>query len=208
MALLESVISLERMTLTLNGTLEIDIRSSTFPPNVGEKSAEDCAACVSSCGPLRPWGGAAANSFLQTFFGIECFLARSAVGKTLANSSDSFLVVSAESVTWLNEQYDLSVSAKRFRPTLLLSGGPGPHWEDDCVSFRLEKTDFVFGEKCGRCEMVNVDQDTGVVGTEPLRSLSRYRKDSGQIFFGSLFALRKAEAAEGATVAVGMSVEQ
>ncbi len=141
MALLRPVLSLERRTLTLNGVLEIDIA-----PSVGEESAPDSetgapetvgekSTSVLSCGeaasivPCRDEDGRI-GAFLQSFFGIECFLGRVArdAGKSFANEAP-LLVVSRESVAHLNAEFALEVSPARFRPNLVLAGGPGPHWE-------------------------------------------------------------------------------
>jgi uncharacterized protein YcbX len=37
---------------------------------------------------------------------------------------------------------------------------------------------------CDRCVVTTLDPDTGVAGKEPLRTLSRFRKWDGKVWFG------------------------
>jgi uncharacterized protein YcbX len=44
---------------------------------------------------------------------------------------------------------------------------------------------FRVAEPCPRrCAITTVDQETGVSGKEPLRTLATYRKSDGEVFFG------------------------
>ena len=41
---------------------------------------------------------------------------------------------------------------------------------------------------CGRCVMINIDQENGIMtGSEPLRTLSKYRKEGSKVMFGRYF---------------------
>ena len=43
---------------------------------------------------------------------------------------------------------------------------------------------FRVAEPCPRCAITTVDQETGVRGKEPLRTLATYRKSDGEVIFG------------------------
>jgi uncharacterized protein len=73
----------------------------------------------------------------------------------------------------------------RFRPNLVVSGAP-PWAEDDFsgATLRLGEMTFRGTTVCDRCVVTTTDQDTGVRGREPLRTLARYRNVNQQLLFG------------------------
>ncbi|KJE95109.1 molybdenum cofactor sulfurase [Capsaspora owczarzaki ATCC 30864] len=56
--------------------------------------------------------------------------------------------------------------------------------EDHAQSFAIGGTRFVACGPCTRCQMICVDQAKGVVTSEPLETLARFRKHQGRILFG------------------------
>jgi molybdenum cofactor sulfurtransferase len=84
----------------------------------------------------------------------------------------------------------VQIQGERFRPNLVVSGGATatPNFEDSVQSFAIQNQTFTPFKKCARCEMVCIDQTSGEIRPETLKSLSKYRRSRGQIFFGMLFS--------------------
>lgn len=111
------------------------------------------------------------------------------------------LVISEESLSQLNTQVDEPVKMSRFRPSLVVKG-LGEFIEDKASSLTIGETAISGIKLCGRCVMINIDQENGVMtGTEPLRTLSKYRKEGGKVMFGRYF-----ECASEFEMAVGMPI--
>lgn len=80
----------------------------------------------------------------------------------------------------------VAVDALRFRPNIVVTGADA-HDEDnwDSISICSQKFGVVGG--CNRCQMVNIDQITGLKETnQPLATLASYRRRKGHITFGIL----------------------
>jgi uncharacterized protein YcbX len=78
---------------------------------------------------------------------------------------------------------DGPLSMIRFRPNLVVSGGPA--WaEDDWRRVRIGDADFRMAKRCARCVFTTVDPNTAQRGKEPLRTLARHRRWDGKTWFG------------------------
>ncbi len=111
------------------------------------------------------------------------------------------LVISQESLDDLNSQLDQPVKMSRFRPSLVVRG-LGEFGEDRAESLCVGEIELSGMKLCGRCVMINIDQEKGVLtGSEPLRTLSKFRKEGGKVMFGRYF-----ESAAPFTFNVGMEV--
>jgi uncharacterized protein YcbX len=99
--------------------------------------------------------------------------------------SDGFpiLMIGEASINELNKRLELPVGVERFRPNLLISGGL-PHDEDRMKRFTINNHEFYGVKPCVRCVMTTLDPETGVGGTEPLKTLSHYRSINKGIMFG------------------------
>jgi uncharacterized protein YcbX len=93
------------------------------------------------------------------------------------------LLISEESLGHLNARLAEPVPMNRFRPNLVIAGGR-PHVEDTLDRFQIEGVEFRAVKPCDRCTVTTVDQETGVKGLEPLRTLASYRRTNGQVLFG------------------------
>lgn len=113
-----------------------------------------------------------------------------------------FLLVSRASLEDLNQRISSSVQVPskavqyaprmqvdvmQFRPNFVISGGSP--YEEDCwqsLSIGTEKFSVLGG--CNRCEMVNIDQKSGISqrSSHPLLTLASYRRFKGKIVFGVL----------------------
>lgn len=73
----------------------------------------------------------------------------------------------------------------RFRPNLVIAAAD-PWVEDSWLGGRLAigAVTFRVVKACGRCVMTTTDQETGVRGKEPLRTLARHRTVNQKVIFG------------------------
>lgn len=78
-----------------------------------------------------------------------------------------------------------AIPLERFRPNIVVSGGE-PHEEDWWRRFQVGTLGFSGVKLCARCKVTTVDQDHGTLDpdSEPLRTLGRYRRIEGKVFFG------------------------
>jgi uncharacterized protein len=95
----------------------------------------------------------------------------------------AFLLISEASLQDLNSRLEEPLPTNRFRPNFVVRGC-GPYAEDGWSQLRIGSVPFRVAEPCPRCAITTVDQETGVRGKEPLRTLAAYRKSDGEIFFG------------------------
>lgn len=100
---------------------------------------------------------------------------------------------------WLAEAGEEAVPMSRFRPNLVVDGAPA--WAEDGWAgrpLRIGGVRFRAAGRCDRCVVTTTDQETGIRGKEPLRTLARHRKVEQKLLFG----LHLVPATTG-TVAVG-----
>jgi hypothetical protein len=88
---------------------------------------------------------------------------------------------------WLAEAgpAEVDLPMTRFRPNVVVAGAAA--WaEDGWVGRRLRIGTVTFRapKPCDRCVMTTTDQETGVRGKEPLRTLARYRNVDRKLMFG------------------------
>jgi len=94
-----------------------------------------------------------------------------------------FLIIGQSSLDSLNERLDKPVSMRRFRPNLVFTGGE-PYEEDTWQHIVIGSSQFMGAKQCSRCVLTTIDPDTGQKGSEPLRTLSTYRKIGNDVNFG------------------------
>ncbi len=114
-----------------------------------------------------------------------------------------FLIIGQSSLDDLNSRLADPVPMNRFRPNFVFSGG-NPYAEDHFKDFSIGNIRFAAVKKCDRCAVTTVNQDSAEKGTEPLRTLSSYRKMDNKIYFGqNLLALDEGEVSVGDQVIPG-----
>jgi uncharacterized protein len=76
------------------------------------------------------------------------------------------------------------LSGIRFRPTIVVDGDIEPFAEDRWQRVEIGNVEYRFGEHCDRCVMTTIDPETLVGGKEPIRTLAKYRRWDGAVWFG------------------------
>lgn len=94
-----------------------------------------------------------------------------------------YMLISEASLEDLNQRLKAPVPMNRFRPNFVLSGC-GPFEEDTWKVIRIGSVAFRVAKPCDRCITTTVDQATGIKGTEPFETLTKYRNNNGGVFFG------------------------
>jgi uncharacterized protein YcbX len=94
-----------------------------------------------------------------------------------------FLLISVASLDGLNRRLPIPVGMDRFRPNIVVDGCEA-HAEDGWSRARIGEVAFRFAKPCARCVVTTIDQATCERGREPLRTLSTYRTEDGQVLFG------------------------
>jgi uncharacterized protein len=95
-----------------------------------------------------------------------------------------FLIIGQSSFDDLNSRLSQQLQMNlRFRPNFIFTGAP-PYQEDAWKNISIGRNRFVGVKNCARCVLTTVDQETGEKGTEPLATLSSYRKRDNKIYFG------------------------
>jgi molybdenum cofactor sulfurtransferase len=93
------------------------------------------------------------------------------------------------------------VVARHFRPNIVVSSGsdaekdteqqvtcnPEDSWHGICIKNESTTLELNAVGKCARCQMVDVDPDSGMKGNT-LRALAEYRRERGKILFGTFFS--------------------
>jgi uncharacterized protein YcbX len=93
------------------------------------------------------------------------------------------LLIGQSSLDDVNRRLETAVPMNRFRPNIVVEGG-APFEEDTWKRFRIGSLRMSAVKPCARCVLTTVDQETGVMGTEPLATLSRYRSTNNKVYFG------------------------
>jgi uncharacterized protein len=146
--------------------------------------------------------GEAAAEWLSTFLGENLRLVRMTEGNVRHVDPDyatgaldevgfadgyPLLVISKASLDDLNDRLDQPVPMDRFRPNLVVDGALA-YEEDSWRTIRIGDIVMHAAKPCARCVVTTVDQRSGEVGKEPLRTLSTYRRVGVKVLFGQNFA--------------------
>jgi uncharacterized protein len=112
----------------------------------------------------------------------------------IVSFADAFpmLLIGSASLVDLNSKLEAPVPMDRFRPNLVVSTSV-PFDEDFWGDFSLGNANFSAVKPCARCVLTTVDQSTGIKGSEPLKTLSKYRNFNNKVLFGQNILFRKGE---------------
>ena len=112
-----------------------------------------------------------------------------------------FLLISENSLLALNQDMQLNLPMRRFRPNLVIADCPS-YAEDSWRKIRIGEIDFRLPKPCSRCAVPTIDPDTAQTGKEPLTTLNRLRKWQNKVYFG-----QNAIHNQSGTLTVGDSVQ-
>jgi uncharacterized protein YcbX len=107
------------------------------------------------------------------------------LGESQVSLADGYplLIIGQSSLDDLNSRMEADVPMNRFRPNVVFTGGD-PFVEDGWKRFKIGDNEFAAVKPCGRCVLPTVNQETGIMGREPLATLNQYRKRDGKVYFG------------------------
>jgi uncharacterized protein YcbX len=94
-----------------------------------------------------------------------------------------YVIIGQASLDELNGRLSDPVGMDRFRPNLVFSGGEA-YAEDQFKQLQIGEVEFQVVKPCARCVMINVDQEKGTKGKEPLATLATYRSQGSKVYFG------------------------
>jgi uncharacterized protein YcbX len=149
---------------------------------------DDCAALLAD---------SEANAWLSDFLGLSCrlvYMPEESVrpvdphyarpqDRTAFSDGFPLLLISQASLDDLNERLSEALPMIRFRPNLVVEGCV-PYAEDGWRRIRIGDQTLRVVKPCSRCKITTVDPYTAETGSEPLKTLSGYRRRGNQVFFG------------------------
>jgi uncharacterized protein YcbX len=105
--------------------------------------------------------------------------------KEITSFSDAFplLLIGQASLDDLNGRLPAPMPMNRFRPNIVFTGGTA-FLEDSMKHFEINGIHFFGVKPCARCVITTIDQQTGEMAKEPLKTLSTYRTKRNKIYFG------------------------
>jgi uncharacterized protein YcbX len=118
---------------------------------------------------------------------------RYAKNNEIVNFADAypFLLIGEGSLSDLNSRLLQPVPMNRFRPNLVINTTE-PYAEDNWQSVSIGSATFRLVKPCARCILTTIDQQTGIAGKEPLKTLSSYRTFNNKVLFGQNVLAEKA----------------
>jgi len=187
MALIETAIATDSLYLSAAGQAPLEIPLA--PTSGATKTVQiwrDQTQAIDQ--------GEAAAAWLSQFLGQSVRLVRIGAGYSRpvqpiqpdASVADGYplLLISEASLADLNRRLPESVPMNRFRPNLVISGCDA-YDEDSWQQIRINEITFNLFSACERCIITTTDQATGSRnGSEPLKTLATYRRNSGGVIFG------------------------
>lgn len=108
-----------------------------------------------------------------------------AFNQEITSFSDGYpiLIIGQASLDDLNAKLNEPIGMDRFRPNIVFTGGEA-FCEDAMQSITIGDVKMMGVKNCARCIMTTTDQQTGERSSEPLATLSTYRKRNNKIYFG------------------------
>ena len=125
----------------------------------------------------------------------------------LTSFSDAYplLVIGSASLDELNTRLqktgESEIGWDRFRPNIVVATQE-PHAEDAWAEFRIGEVECRGVKLCSRCVMTTINQQNGLGGKEPLRTLAQYRSMKNKVMFGQNVIAGKGMVRVGDTVSV------
>ncbi|MDE3182220.1 MAG: MOSC domain-containing protein [Bacteroidota bacterium] len=193
MALLQTAIEEDHCMVFQKGSVENKLVLPLVPGKVGEKISvriwdDDCDALLMS---------KEVNEWFSSQLGIRCSLVympdsterrvdpKYAINNDITSFSDAYpiLIIGQASLDDLNSRLAEPIPVNRFRPNIVFTGGT-PYEEDGMEHFSINDLDFYGVKPSARCVVTTTNQETGIAGKEPLKTLATYRSKNNKVYFG------------------------
>ena len=94
-----------------------------------------------------------------------------------------YLIISEASLEDLNTRMEVDLPMNRFRPNIVIKGCEA-YAEDNWKDIMIGNVKFHVTHPCKRCVFTTIDQETGKKGSEPLKTLAKYRREGNEVIFG------------------------
>ncbi|MGB5896547.1 MAG: MOSC N-terminal beta barrel domain-containing protein [Ignavibacteriaceae bacterium] len=94
-----------------------------------------------------------------------------------------FLIIGEESLNDLNKRLEEPLPMNRFRTNFVFSGGKAFD-EDNWNAVKIGDMVFHSVKPCPRCIITTINQNTGMKGKEPLKTLAAFRQKDNKVMFG------------------------
>ena len=95
-----------------------------------------------------------------------------------------YLILGSASMNNLNDRLEDAVNINRFRANIIVKTDT-PHIEDTWDDIVIGNARFLVVKPCARCQVVTIDQNSGELSKEPLKTLSTYRRKENKVYFGA-----------------------
>lgn len=174
------------------GTLNLPLELTNAPVLPAEVWDDEVRALEHTEGSA--WFSKALGKPVRLVYMPEEHLRPVDVGAKTAHSTEHFdsvsfadaypiLLTNKASLEDLNLRLASPISMTRFRPNVVVTDAMA-YEEDEYREIVIGVQPFLAPKLCNRCSVTTVDPLTGERGTEPLRTLSTYRKWGGSVWFG------------------------
>lgn len=95
----------------------------------------------------------------------------------------SFLLIAEASLDELNKLAGTDFGMDRFRPNIVVTASMAQH-EEEWHEMQIGTGFFTGVKPCTRCVLTTIDQNSGLGGKEPLKTLATYKRVGKRILFG------------------------
>jgi len=93
------------------------------------------------------------------------------------------MLIGQSSFDDLNTRLEIPLPINRFRPNIVITGSAAFE-EDEMEEFLIGGIQFFGVKLCERCAITTINQDTSEKSKEPLKTLSSYRMQNNNVYFG------------------------
>jgi uncharacterized protein YcbX len=193
MALLQTMIDGSDLLVNHKKSVDMKLRLALIPVNEGDITRVQVWEDICEAIYISP----SADEWFSERIGLSCRLvympetSRRQVDKSYALKDDitSFadgypiLMIGQSSLDDLNSRMQEALPINRFRPNIVFTGGR-PFEEDSMEHFIVHGIHCYSIKPCARCVITTTDQETGITGKEPLKTLASYRRIKNEVYFG------------------------
>ena len=190
MALIKTALTDSALQLSMDGTEAVTV------PFEHDGPRREVVVWRSTCDAIDQ--GDAVAAWLSDTLDFPCRLVRMApehvrhINPAFARRPDDqtgfadgypFLLIGQASLDDLNSRLPAPLPMNRFRPNIVVEGS-APYAEDGWRRIQVSELGMDSAKPCVRCPIPTTDQETAMVGKEPLTTLATYRRVPDGVIFG------------------------